>query len=115
MNKAVIILLMLVAAAIVFVIVFGIPLIIEREKIIRGKKLYDSVQIGDKYIQKFNRSNPFERQWGGVITILDKKMNGEGIPYVKYVDYLGLECSANLMYLIENSDYVPYNNQDKKQ
>ena len=109
------ILLTLVLIAIVFVIVFGIPLIIEREKIIRVKKLYDSVQIGDKYIQKFNRPNPFERQWGGVITILDKKISKGGVPYVKYLDSLGLECSSNLMYLIEDLHYEPYNNQDKKQ
>lgn len=112
MTKVVSLACLFIALLITFVVV---PALIEWRKRIKWKKLYDSVQIGDKYIQNRSNSNPFERQWGEVITITDKKMNADGIPYVKYLGDMGFECSKSLISLIEYWDYEPYNNQDKQQ
>ena len=76
--------------------------------------MYDSIQIGDKYIKNLHKTNPFEKQWGGMITIVDKKMNKDGVPYVKYSDGY-FKMSKDLPSLIETFHYEPYNNQDKKQ
>ena len=95
-------------------LVCGIPALIEWRKRMKWKKMYDSIQIGDKYIENLHETNPFEKQWGRVITITDKTMNEHGAPYVKYLDGY-VERSDNLSYLMEDLHYVPYNNQDKKQ
>lgn len=99
----------------VFSIVFTFMYIIPAHEKKRCKKLYDSVQIGDKYIENLRPSNPFGQKWGGIITIIDKRMNEDGIPYVKYLERERFERSESLIYLIEYLHYEPYNNQDKKQ
>ena len=105
----------LIALLTVFSIFFYIHIIIPAHERKRCKKLYDSVQIGDKYIENLRPSNPFEQKWGNIITITDKRMNEDGIPYVKYLVRERFESSESLIFLIEYLHYEPYNNQDKKQ
>ena len=95
-------------------LVCGIPALIEWRKRRKWKKMYDSVQIGNKYIKNLHETNPFEKQWGTVITITDKAMNEHGVPYVKYLDGY-TERSEDFSDMIDIFHYEPYNNQDKKQ
>ena len=104
----------LLALLTVFYIVFTFVYIIPAHEQRRCKKLYDSVKVGDKYIRKLREPNPFEKQWGSVITITDKAMNKQGVPYVKYLDGY-TEHSEDFSDMIEAYNYEPYNNQDKKQ
>lgn len=104
----------LLALLTVFSIAFTSMYIIPAHKRKRCKKLYDSVQIGDKYIENLRPSNPYGQKWGDIITIIDKRMNEDGIPYVKYLERERFERSESLIYLIEYLHYEPYNNQDKK-
>ena len=105
---------LLIYAGIAMVFMYGIPTLIERLRGRKWKRMYDSVQIGDRYIQKLREPNPFEKQWGSVITITDKAMNEHGVPYVKYLDGY-VEHSEDLSFLMKTLHYEPYNNQDKKQ
>lgn len=66
----------LLAYAIVY-----IPHIIEVKKLINQ---YDAIHIGDVYIQNLNESNPYYTTWGSKVEIIDKRLNNEGVPYVKY-------------------------------
>lgn len=104
----------LLALLTVFSIFFTFMYIIPAHERKRCKKLYDSVQIGDKYIENLRPSNPYKQKWGDIITIIDKRMNEDGIPYVKYIERGRFERSESLRYLIEYLHYEPYNNQDKK-
>lgn len=101
--------------AIAFFIVIGTYYIPEFFKRRKNRKLFNSVQVGDKYIQNLCQPDPFKSQWGNVITITDKTMNKDGIVYVKYLEGSFIERSGSLSYLIDVMDYEPYNNQDKKQ
>jgi hypothetical protein len=92
----------------------GTPALIEWRKRKKWKKMYDSVQIGDKYIRLLREGDPFAQQWGEMIIITGKAMNKNGVPYVKYLRGC-LESSDRLSYLMETLHYEPYNNQDKKQ
>lgn len=105
----------LLALLTVFSIAFTFMYIIPAHKRKRCKKLYDSVKVGDKYIENFRPSNPYGQKWGDIITIIDKRMNEDGIPYVKYLERRRFERSESLIYLLEYLHYEPYNNQDKKQ
>ena len=105
----------LLALLTVFSIFFTCMYIIPAHERKRCKKLYDSVQIRDKYIENLRPSNPYGQKWGDIITIIDKRMNEDGIPYVKYLERERFERSESLIYLIEYLHYEPYNNQDKKQ
>lgn len=105
----------LLALLTVFSIVFTFMYIIPAHEQRRCKKLYDSVKVGDKYIENLRPANPYEHKWGNIITIIDKRMNEDGIPYVKYLERERFERSESLIYLIEYLHYEPYNNQDKKQ
>ena len=104
----------LLALLTVFSIAFTFMYIIPAHERKRCKKLYDSAQIGDKYIKNLRPSNPYGQKWGDIITIIDKRMNEDGIPYVKYLERERFERSESLIYLIEYLHYEPYNNQDKK-
>lgn len=104
----------LLALLTIFSIVFTFMYIIPAHERKRCKKLYDSVKIGDKYIENLRPSNPYGQKWGDIITIIDKRMNEDGIPYVKYLERERFERSESLIYLIEYLHYEPYNNQDKK-
>lgn len=104
----------LLALLTVFSIFFTFMYIIPAHERKRCKKLYDSVQIGDKYIENLRPSNPYRQKWGNIITIIDKRMNEDGIPYVKYLERGRFERSESLIYLTEYLHYEPYNNQDKK-
>lgn len=95
-------------------LVCGIPALIEWRNRKKWKKIYDSVQIGDKYIRLLREDDPFSQQWGEMIIITGKAMNKNGVPYVKYLRGY-FESSDRLSYLMETLHYEPYNNQDKKQ
>lgn len=114
MDKESVVFVLIVSSVIACVLVFVVPVLIEWQKRKKWKKMYDSVQIGDKYIRKLREPNPFEKQWGRVITITDKAMNKQGVPYVKYLDGYA-EHSEDFSDMIEILHYEPYNNQDKKQ
>ena len=105
---------LLLYAVIAAMLTCGIPVLVERWNRRKWKKMYNSVQIGDKYIKNHREKNPFKEQWGSVITITGKAMNKYGEPYVKYLDGY-IECSDSLSHLMEHMHYEPYNNQDKKQ
>lgn len=98
-----------------FLITIGVYYIPEFFKRRKNRKLFNSVQVGDKYIQNLCQPDPFKSQWSNVITIIDKTMNKDGIVYVKYLEDSFIERSGNLSYLIDVLNYEPYNNQDKKQ
>ena len=66
----------LLAYAIVY-----IPHISEVKKL---RNQYDAIHVGDVYIQNLNESNPYYTTWGSKVEIIDKRLNNEGVPYVKY-------------------------------
>lgn len=105
---------LLLYAVIAAMLLCGTPVLVEWWERRKWKKMYNSVQIGDKYIKNLHETNPFEKQWGSVITITGKAMNEYGEPYVKYSDGY-FECSERLSIMIKKHHYEPYNNQDKKQ
>ena len=86
MDKESVVFGLIVLVVIARVLVFAGTALVEWQRRKKWKKMYDSVQIGDKYIRKLREPNPFEKQWGRVITITDKAMNKQGVPYVKYLD-----------------------------
>lgn len=110
----------LLALLTVFSIFFTFMYIIPAHERKRCKKLYDSVQIGDKYIENLRPSNPFGQKWGDIVTITDKAVNSEGEMYVRYKlesdnDMPLLNDSCKIDDFIDFYHYEPYNNQDKKQ
>lgn len=100
---------LITVAVIVIADVYISKILLRRE----NRKLFESVQIGDLYIQNLHQPNPFQSQWGNVITIIDKKLGEDGILYVKYQEGLYGVQAASFTYLIDELDYEPYNNQDK--
>ena len=79
-------------------------------------KVYDNIQRGSLYIENLHESNPYRKQWGRKVEIIDKRVNNEGVPYIQYRE---LDCpfeytsSTELKNFIEYMHYEPYNNQDK--
>lgn len=106
-------LIILVIVLLGFAIVF-IPHTSEVKKL---RKLYDAIHIGDVYIKNLNESNPYYTTWGSKVEIIDKKLNNEGVPYVKY---RVLTCS-NTTYCCSLEDflnvrhYEPYIGQDEEE
>lgn len=80
-------------------------------------KMYDNIQRGDLFIENLHESNPYRKQWGRKVEIIDKRVNNEGIPYIQYRE---LDCpfestdSTKLEVFIKYKHYEPYNNQDKQ-
>lgn len=110
MSRVFIVIAALITVAVIVIADMYILKILLRRK---NRKLFESVQIGDLYIQNLHQPNPFQRQWGNVITIIDKKLGEDGILYVKYQEGLCSAKNASFTYLIDVLDYEPYNNQDK--
>lgn len=100
---------LITVAVIVIADVYISKILLRRE----NRKLFESVQIGDLYIQNLHQPNPFQSQWGNVNTIIDKKLGEDGILYVKYQEGLRSAKDASFTYLIDVLDYEPYNNQEK--
>ena len=86
---------------------------IRREKR-KWKKVFGSIQVGDKYIKKLVSQNPFDCGWGSVVTVVDRKCNEDGEPYVKYEYNGGMTYTCSLEWFFKTEHYVPYNNQDKQ-
>lgn len=110
MSRVFIVIAALITVAVIVIADMYISGILLRRK---NRKLFESVQIGDLYIQNLHQPNPFQSQWGNVITIIDKKLGEDGILYVKYQEGLCSAKNASFTYLIDMLDYEPYNNQDK--
>ena len=87
----------------------------KKKKRVDWNKMYDNIQRGDLFIENLHESNPYKKQWGRKVEIIDKRVNNEGIPYIKYLE---LDCpfestdSTKLEVFIEYMHYEPYNNQD---
>ena len=109
MSRVFIVIAALITVAVIVIADMYISEILLRRK---NRKLFESVQIGDLYIQNLHQPNPFQSQWGNVITIIDKKLGEDGILYVKYQEGLCCAKNASFTYLIDELDYEPYNNQD---
>lgn len=60
---------------------FFIP---DYDEVKKLRKQYDAIHVGDVYIQNLNESNPYYTTWGSKVEIIDKRLNNEGVPYVKY-------------------------------
>lgn len=108
----------LATAFLITIGVYCIPEFFIRRK---NKKLFNSVQIGDKYIQKLYQPDPFKCQYYQIVEITDKAVNSEGDMYVRYRivddndDMPPLNSSCRIDDFIDIYHYEPYNNQDKKQ
>ena len=89
----------------------------KRKKRIDWNKMYNDIQRGDLYIENLHESNPYKKQWGRKVEIIDKRVNNEGVPYIQYRE---LDCpfesidSTRLEVFIKFKNYEPYNNQDKQ-
>ena len=110
MSRDFIVIVALITFSVIVIARVYIPEFLLRRK---NRILFESVQIGDRYIQNLHQPNPFRSQWGSVITIIDKKLSEDGILYVKYQEGLYGVQAASFTYLIDMLDYEPYNNQDK--
>lgn len=90
----------------------------KKKKRVDWNKMYDNIQRGDLFIENLHDPNPYKRQWGRKVEIIDKRVNNEGIPYIQYQQ---LDCpfetisSGELKIFIEFMGFEPYNNQDKEQ
>ena len=109
MSRVFIVITALITVAVIVIARVYIPEFLLRRK---NRILFESVQIGDRYIKNLHQPNPFRSQWGSVITIIDKKLGEDGILYVKYQEGLYGVQAASFTYLIDELDYEPYNNQD---
>ena len=91
-----------------------IPHNIEVKKL---REQFDAIHIGDVYIQNLNESNPYYTTWGSKVEIIDKRLNNEGVPYVKY---RVLTCSnttycCTLEEFLNVRLYEPYIGQDEEE
>lgn len=90
----------------------------KKKKRVDWNKMYNDIQRGDLFIENLHEPNPYRKQWGRKVEIMDKRMNNEGIPFVQYRE---LDCpfeimdSTKLEVFIEYLHYEPYNNQDREQ
>lgn len=83
----------------------------------KWNRLYKSIQIGDRFIQEHQHDDPYLQRWGGIVFILGKMKNKDGVPYVLYSEQMteAMALSSPLELFIKERHYIPYNNQDKKQ
>ena len=98
------------------VIIFVVPAVIEYCIKSKNRKWFNSVQIGDVYIEDNREYNPFLNRWGSKITITDKKTGDNGLMYVKYTnERTSYKEISSFGFLIEVRNFVPYTGQDKEQ
>ena len=97
-------------------LIFGVPAVIKYSIKRKNRKWFDSVQIGDVYIEDNREYNPFLNRWGSKITITDKKIGDNGLMYVKYInERTSYKEISSFEFLIEVRNFVPYTGQDKEQ
>ena len=97
-------------------LILGIPTVIEYYRKRKNRKWFNSVQIGDVYIEDNREYNPFLNRWGSKITITDKKIGDNGLMYVKYInERTSYKEISSFEFLIETRHFVPYTGQDKEQ
>lgn len=78
-------------------------------------KIYESIQIGDEYIRNKYEANPFYPSFEDKVKITDKRLNKDGIPYVKFDgEHMPFCVSASLYEFLEIKHYEPYTGQDKE-
>ena len=98
------------------VIIFVVPAVIEYCRKRKNRKWFNSVQIGDVYIEDNREYNPFLNRWGSKITITDKKIGDNGLMYVKYInERTSYKEISSFEFLIEVRHFIPYTGQDKEQ
>lgn len=108
-----------------FLLVLSIPILlfcllckeVIRKERISWRKRYDSIQIGDRFIQKLNQPDPFKRQYADIVEVKDKAMTSDGGMYLLYnsvSDIIGYQRSCSIQDFFDSYHYVPYNNQDKQ-
>lgn len=81
------------------------------------KKLYESIKVGDIYIEDYRKADPFQYNWGDKVEILDKAVGRNGEFYVKYIildDPFDTKRSCSLDVFFNALGFEPYNNQDKQ-
>ena len=98
----------------------GVCLYSEANKRRKKKKLmkvYDSINIGDVFIMSISSDDPFKPRWGDTVVILDKKINKNGVPYIKYSYSEKSPCINHvpLTTFIGVHNYIPYTGQDKEE
>lgn len=89
-----------------------------RKRILKKKlmKTYDSIKLGDIFIRRIDSDDPFKKQWGHTIIIVDKKTNRKGVPFIKY-KYNAESDKYQVMTLedlVVVCNYEPYAGQDKQ-
>ena len=89
----------------------------ERRKKSKLMKMFNSINVGDIFIMSINSENPFNPRWGDTVVVLDKKINKNGVPYIKYSES---EDSVWIRHVplttfIGVYEYIPYTGQDKEQ
>ena len=100
----------------IVLIAYAIVYIPHTNEVKKLRKQYDAIHIGDVYIQNLNESNPYYTTWGSKVEIIDKRLNNEGVPYVKY---RVLTCSnttycCTLEEFLNVRHYEPYIGQDEE-
>lgn len=81
------------------------------------KKLYESIKVGDLYIEDYRKADPFQRNWGYKVEVLDKAVGRDGDFYIKYAsveDPFKTISSCSLDTFLNTKCFVPYNKQDKE-
>ena len=103
----------LLGFAITALLWYGIPFLHHTYKRIKSRKLSKGIYIGNQYIRKYNDPNPFEPQWGLIITIKDKREGTDGLTYIKYVyNDSYYEFQGTVLDVFKGNKYVPYTGQD---
>lgn len=100
----------------IVLIAYAIVFIPHTSEVKKLRKQYDAIHVGDVYIQNLNESNPYYTTWGSKVEIIDKRLNNEGVPYVKY---RVLTCSnttycCTLEEFLNVRHYEPYIGQDEE-
>lgn len=101
----------------IVLIAYAMVLIPYTSEVKKLRNQYDAIHIGDVYIQNLNESNPYYTTWGNKVEIIDKRLNNEGVPYVKY---RVLTCSnttycCTLEEFLNVRHYEPYIGQDAEE
>ena len=91
----------------------GIPFLRHVYERVKSRKLSKGIHVGHQYIRKYNDPNPFEPQWGSIITIKDKREGTDGLTYIKYVyNDSYYEFQGTVLDVFKGNKYVPYTGQD---
>lgn len=101
----------------VVLLAFAFVFILHNNEVEKLRKQYDAIHIGDVYIQNLNESNPYYTTWGSKVEIIDKRLNNEGVPYVKYrvITCSNTTYCCTLEDFLKVRHYEPYIGQDAEE